>query len=115
MYHRGLIKILVVYHPRKKKITWDRFLREEGFSSINSRRKVGRPKKKEIHEKTNDAPISHSSLCSPKNPMSKNKEKLASSSRSQPKNKLFMEEEPVEVNPSLHLSAFSHHWKKTLV
>ena len=78
LYHRGLIKILFVYHLRKKKITWDRFLREEGFGSINSRREVGRPKKKDIHEQTNDAPVSHSSPSSPKKPMSKNKEKIAS-------------------------------------
>ena len=101
LYHRGLIKIPIVYHLRKKKITWDRFLREEGFGSINSRRKVGRPKKKDIHEKTSVAPVSRSSPSSPKNPMSKNKEKFSSSSWSQPKKKNFMAEELVEVNPGI--------------
>ena len=35
------------------------FLREEGFGSINSRRRVGRPKKRDIHKQTSVAPISH--------------------------------------------------------
>ena len=61
LYHRGLIKILIVYHLRKKKTTWDKILREEGFGSINSKRKVGRPKKRDTHEQTSVAHVSDSS------------------------------------------------------
>ena len=60
LYHRRLIKILIVYHLRKKKTTLDKFLREEGSGSIKSKRRVERPKKRDTHEKTSTTPVSSS-------------------------------------------------------
>ena len=49
--------MLIVYHLTKKRTTWDKFLTEEGFGSINSRRRVGRLKKQDAQEKTSATPM----------------------------------------------------------
>ena len=54
--------MLVVYHLKKKRTTWDEFITDEGFGSINSRRRVGRLKKQNVQEEqTSSIPMPNSS------------------------------------------------------
>ena len=52
LYHRGLIKILVVYHLRKTRCSWDKFLSTKGFLHVTSKKKMGRPKKQRAQAPT---------------------------------------------------------------
>ena len=45
VYHSGLIKILVKTSLDRKHKSWDRFIVEEGFTSLTQKKKLGRPTK----------------------------------------------------------------------
>ena len=45
VYHSGLIKILVKSALNRKNKSWDRFIVEEGFTSLTQKKKLGRPTK----------------------------------------------------------------------
>ena len=45
LYHRGLIKMLIVYHLNHDKVSWEQFIEQEGFVNSLVRGKVGRPVK----------------------------------------------------------------------
>ena len=45
VYHSGLIKILAKSTLDRKHKSWDRFIVEEGFTSLTQKKKLGRPTK----------------------------------------------------------------------
>ena len=45
LYHRGLIKMLIIYHRNHDKVSWEQFIEHEGFIYSPVRRSVGRPVK----------------------------------------------------------------------
>jgi len=47
LYHRGLIKILIVYHLNHDRVSWEQFIEQEGFIYSPVRRSVGRPVKRQ--------------------------------------------------------------------
>ena len=46
LYHRGLIKMLIVYHLNRDRVSWEQFIEQEGFIYSPVRRSVGRPIKR---------------------------------------------------------------------
>ena len=47
LYHRGLIKMLIVYHLNHDKVSWEQFIEKEGFIYSSVRRSVDRPVKRQ--------------------------------------------------------------------
>ena len=47
LYHRGLIKMLIVYHLNHDRVSWEQFIEHEGFVHSPVRRNVGRPIKRQ--------------------------------------------------------------------
>lgn len=54
VYHSGLIKILVKYHLLQKKLSWEDFLAQEGFTQMSQEKKMGRPRKPNKNETQNE-------------------------------------------------------------
>ena len=58
VYHSGLIKILVKSTLDRKHKSWDRFIVEEGFTSLTQKKKLGRPTKMVKNMKSTVSPNS---------------------------------------------------------